>query len=188
MADVNFNRGYKQYIKDTSIVPFKAGTISIAEDSQEIYIDANNNQRVKITDVVDITGINNPNLIAGKIYINGTKLQKVENNKLVDVSSTGNSVINVNNIIDSISDTEGKIYGSYGKSGDFIIDDIGNVGIVKSISDGYTNVQIISMRGSDKVRVDYFIYVGDAIAGKCIGTINDPYNRYSQFPDDLITK
>lgn len=188
MADVNFNRGYKQYIKDTSIVPFKAGTISIAEDSQEIYIDANNNQRIKITDVVDITGINNPNLIAGKIYINGTKLQKVENNKLVDVSSTGNSVLNLTNEsinVNADNLTKGILDGIFGKMGDFIIDKNGNIGIVIGQETNKTIVQIVSMYGSENQKAEQFIFIGNKTGSKELGTIDNPYTSYTNLINNL---
>ena len=54
MADVKFNRGYFDKLpKD-----IKPGTIWIAEDSQELYIDTshnNINKRIRITEVIDIT-------------------------------------------------------------------------------------------------------------------------------------
>lgn len=185
MADVNFNRGYKESISQTSIVPFKEGSISIAEDSQELYIDGKDNKRIRITDVIDITGITDPTLINGKIYINGNKLQKVENGKLVDVSSVGNSVLNVDDQINQFSNTKGTLSSSVGKVGDFIIDSKGNIGIVTEVTKSSTTLQIVSMNGEENQKPEYFVYVGDKSGSKNLGTVENPYTSINTLIKDL---
>ncbi len=187
MTDVNFNRGYKEYIENTSSVPFKEGTISIAEDSQEIYIDGKNNKRIRITDVIDITNINNPELINGKIYINGNKLQKVENGNLVDVSSVDNSVLTIDDVInvDTNNLTKGTIDSVFGKIGDFIIDKNGNIGIVIEQKNNKTIIQIVSMYGSENQKAEQFIFIGNKTGSKELGTIDNPYTSYVNLINNL---
>lgn len=189
MADVNFNRGYKEFITQTSIVPFKEGSISIAEDSQELYIDGNNGERIRITDVIDITNVNTPELITGKIYINGNKLQKVENNKLVDVSSIGNSVLNLTNESINVNTdnlTKGTLDGTFGKMGDFIIDKNGNIGIVTGQENNKTIIQIVSMYGSENQKAEQFIFIGNKTGSKELGTLDNPYTSYTNLINNLF--
>lgn len=187
MADVKFNRGYFDKLpKD-----IKPGTISIAEDSQELYIDTTHNnisKRIKITDVIDITGQPKPTILySNKIYINGNKIQKVINNELIDISSVGNSVLNVDKDINQNTPTTGTLDGLFGKVGDFIIDSKGNVGIVKELINNKTKVQIISMIGNEyeNQKIEYFIYISDKVNSKNLGTLEHPYTSLNELYEKL---
>ena len=187
MADVKFNRGYFDKLpKD-----IKPGTISIAEDSQELYIDTTHNnisKRIKITDVIDITGQPKPTILySNKIYINGNKIQKVINNELIDISSVGNSVLNVDKDINQNTPTTGTLDGLFGKVGDFIIDSKGNVGIVKELINNKTKVQIISMIGNEyeNQKIEYFIYISDKVNSKNLGTLEHPYTTLNEIYEKL---
>ena len=187
MADVKFNRGYFDKLpKD-----IKPGTISIAEDSQELYIDTshnNINKRIRITDVIDITGQPKPTTLYGnKIYINGNKIQKVINNELIDISSVGNSVLNVDKDINRDTLTIGTLDGLFGKVGDFIIDSKGNIGIVKELINNKTKVQIVSMIGneSENQKIEYFINIGNKVNSKNLGTLEHPYTTLNELQEKL---
>ena len=182
MADVKFNRGYFDKLpKD-----IKPGTISIAEDSQELYIDTshnNINKRIRITDVIDITGQPKPTILySNKIYINGNKIQKVLNNELIDISSVGNSVLNVAKDINRDTLTIGTLDGLFGKVGDFIIDSKGNIGIVKELINNKTKVQIVSMIGneSENQKIEYFINIRNKANSKNLGTLEHPYTTLNE--------
>ena len=187
MADVKFNRGYFDKLpKD-----IKPGTISIAEDSQELYIDTshnNINKRIRITDIIDITGRPKPTILySNKIYINGNKIQKVINNELIDISSVGNSVLNVDKDINRDTLTIGTLDGLFGKVGDFIIDSKGNIGIVKELINNKTKVQIVSMIGDeyDNQKIEYFINIGNKVNSKNLGTLEHPYNSLNELQEKL---
>ena len=187
MADVKFNRGYFDKLpKD-----IKPGTISIAEDSQELYIDTshnNINKRIRITDVIDITGQPKPTILYNnKIYINGNKIQKVLNNELIDISSVGNSVLNVDKDINRDTLTIGTLDGLFGKVGDFIIDSKGNIGIVKELINNKTKVQIVSMIGNeyDNQKIEYFINIGNKVNSKNLGTLEHPYTTLNELQEKL---
>ena len=187
MADVKFNRGYFDKLpKD-----IKPGTISIAEDSQELYIDTshnNINKRIRITDVIDITGQPKPTILYNnKIYINGNKIQKVLNNELIDISSVGNSVLNVDKDINRDTLTIGTLDGLFGKVGDFIIDSKGNIGIVKELINNKTKVQIVSMIGNeyDNQKIEYFINIGNKVNSKNLGTLEHPYTSLNELQEKL---
>lgn len=188
MSDVNFNRGYSSNIFDTSKVPFSEGTISISEDTRQLLIDAHNGKRIVISDVIDISDENaSYTNIEGKIYIKGNKLQKYDPtlNKLVDVSSINNSVINASESFTLNSDLKtGSIAGIYGKEKDFIIDSKGNTGVIIGYNDKTTFVQIISMYGSENSKEVQYIYVGTKEGSKELGTISDPYTTFESLKEN----
>lgn len=188
MSDVNFNRGYSSNIFDVSKVPFSEGAISISEDSRQLLIDAHNGKRIVISDVIDISDENTSYAnIEGKIYIKGDKLQKYDpkQNKLVDISSINNSVINVSESFTLNSDLKtGIITGVYGKEKDFIIDSKGNTGIITGYDNKNTLVQIISMYGSENSKEIQYIYVGEKEGSKELGTISDPYTTFESLKEN----
>lgn len=189
MANVNFNRGYI----DNLPKEINPGTVSIAEDSQELYIDTihnNINKRIKITDVIDITNDNNiKKLYANKIYINGNKLQKFDGEKLIDVSQVGNSVINLDNVEikrDATNFNKGILNDEIGKIGDFIIDAKDNIGIIIGFENNETIIQIVSMNNFENQKAEQLIFVGNKTGSKELGTIDDPYTSSKSLETKLI--
>ena len=188
-TDVNLNRGLQNIINNQ---PISNGSIWFAEDSQNLYIDSQDGQRIQITDVIDITNIANKALLkyySNKIYIDGTTLKKYNSitGKLEIISELETEVLESENsfMYDFGEHFKATIIDhSRPKNGSIVIDKNGDIGIVTSSTDRNLNVVVIVKNKSKNVLENYDIYFDSNYIGNSVGTFDCPFS----YLYDLVEK
>lgn len=184
MADnFNVNRGLDSKIK---LQPINPGSIWIAEDGQYLCLDSKDGlKRIQITDVIDLSVESPQSYFPNKIYIDGYKLKKynVSTGNLETISDLESEVLESENefIYDSSDASKATLAdNSSPKNGTIVIDKNGDVGIVTSSTSTTLTISIIANNKSKNVLTGYDIYFDSNYDGNQVGTIEYPFNSWSE--------
>ena len=181
------NRGYETILTNMERNKITPGALSISEDGQNLYLDSKNNERIQITDVIDLSKNRPTKYFPNKLYIDGNAIKKYRNENELDVlSELEAKVIRETSKFEYNHDfSEAKMVNSdeSARIGDIIIDANNDFGILIShtFSDTENNIVVITNKLNTDILNCNEIYLDSTYGGKEeAGTYDKPYKTWDE--------